>query len=482
MGLESTDYVFELMDSLESAGYPTYIVGGAVRDMILERPIKDLDVATAATPEELRKHIENNLQNFTYITGGEADKAIGNLVSLVNFPNHKAGTPHDIEVATFRIDAGYEKDEHGNPDRTRPLLKPTKTLEEDVKRRDFTINAMAMKSDGTIIDLVGGRQDIEDGIIRTVGKPSSRFAEDPVRMLRAVRFATRYRFTMEPATRKAITEHLSWLDRISPERMRNEMGQVLGNTNGFKELYDLGIIPHVMIELSGLKTFRHNPKYHPEGTVYDHYNAMFNELAGAKRGLYEVPVKTEGYGADDLLAWALLFHDIGKPMSAEASNKGDWFTFYEHELLGATIFYDNYGSKVKSSPFRFSNKETAAITYTTKSHMAMFWDAKKFGKVSKLVSDPHFELLTAVAYFDANHRPKGKFWDDRMEFLGNIREEVEQRELAEPYPKGFGKKVADGLGLQGPEIGEAVNRIKELVLSGKFPTYQSALDYEISKI
>ena len=80
MGLESTDYVFELMDSLENAGYPTYIVGGAVRDMILERPIKDLDVATAATPEELRQHIENNLQNFTYITGGEADKAIGNLV------------------------------------------------------------------------------------------------------------------------------------------------------------------------------------------------------------------------------------------------------------------------------------------------------------------------------------------------------------------------------------------------------------------
>ena len=204
MGLESTDYVFELMDSLENAGYPTYIVGGAVRDMILERPIKDLDVATAATPEELRQHIENNLQNFTYITGGEADKAIGNLVSLVNFPNHEAGTPHDIEVATFRIDAGYEKDEHGNPDRTRPLLQPTKTLEEDVKRRDFTINAMAMKSDGTIIDLVGGRQDIEDGIIRTVGKPSSRFAEDPVRMIRAVRFATRYQFTMESATRKAL--------------------------------------------------------------------------------------------------------------------------------------------------------------------------------------------------------------------------------------------------------------------------------------
>ena len=187
MGLESTDYVFELMDSLTEAGYPTYIVGGAVRDMLLERPIKDLDVATAATPEELQEHIENNLQNFTYITGGEADKSISNLVSLVNFPNHKKGQPHDIEVATFRIDAGYEKDENGIPDRTRPLLKATKTLEEDVKRRDFTINAMAMDSSGNIIDLVNGQQDLENGVIRTVGKPSSRFAEDPVRMIRAVR-------------------------------------------------------------------------------------------------------------------------------------------------------------------------------------------------------------------------------------------------------------------------------------------------------
>lgn len=482
MGLESTDYVFELMDSLTEAGYPTYIVGGAVRDMLLERPIKDLDVATAATPEELRQHIENNLQNFTYITGGEADKSINNLVSLVNFPNHKKGQPHDIEVATFRIDAGYEKDENGIPDRTRPLLKATKTLEEDVKRRDFTINAMAMDSSGNIIDLVNGQQDLENGVIRTVGKPSSRFAEDPVRMIRAVRFSTRYKFRMDSATRKAITDHLDWLDRISPERMRSELGQVLMNTHGFEELYDLGILPHIMIELEGIKTLRHNPKYHPEGTVYDHYVAMFNEYAGANRGLYEVPVNTQGYGKEDLLAWALLFHDIGKPMSAESSPKGDWFTFYEHELLGSTIFYDNYGSKAKDSPIHFSKNETMAITYTTKSHMAMFWDAKKFGKVTKLVADDNFELLTAVAYFDANHRPKGKYWDDRMEFLKGIRNEVEARAKAEPYPKGFGKMIADGLNLQGPEIGEAVNRIKDLVLSGKMPSYEAALQYEIDKM
>ena len=270
------------MTALEAAGYPTYIVGGAVRDTIMKNPIKDLDVTTLATPSQVEEVVQS-LKGFEYITGGEAAVSISNLISLVNFPDHKKGTPHDIEIATFRTDVGFERDEDGNRDRTRPILAPASTLREDLKRRDFTINAIAMDKSFRIIDPLGGMEDIKAGIVRAVGKPSLRFAEDPVRMIRAVRFSTRYDFTMDPATREAIVDNISWIERISAPRMRDEMGKVLMQKGGFQELYALGVIPLLMPELRNIKDLEHNPAYHPEGSVFGHYCAMFDRLGDAVR-------------------------------------------------------------------------------------------------------------------------------------------------------------------------------------------------------
>ena len=282
VGLEDiqVNQTIELMTALEDAGYPTYIVGGAVRDTIMGRPIKDLDIATKATPAEVEE-VMKSLEGFHFITGGEAAVSNLNLISLVNFPNHEKGQPHDIEIATFRKDVGFERDEFGNKDRTKPILAPAETLEEDLKRRDFTINAIAMDKDFQIIDLLNGKADIDAGIVRAVGKPAMRFNEDPVRMLRALRFSTRYGFQLDSATRQAIIDNIEWMERISPPRMRDEMGKVLMQKGGFQELYEIGILPLLFPELRDIKSLEHNPTYHPEGSVYGHYCAIFDRLGDA---------------------------------------------------------------------------------------------------------------------------------------------------------------------------------------------------------
>ncbi len=486
MGLETikVEQTIQLMTALEDAGYPTYIVGGAVRDTIMGRPIKDLDIATKATPAQVEEVVKS-LEDYQYISGGEAAVSIANLISLVNFPNHKKGDPHDVEIATFRKDVGFERDEDGNKDRTKPILAAAERLEDDLKRRDFTINAIAMDKDFEIIDFLNGRADIDAGIVRAVGKPSLRFSEDPVRMLRALRFSTRYGFQLDSATRQAIIDNIEWVERISPPRLRDEMGKVLMQKGGFQELYEIGMLPLLFPELRAIKSLEHNPTYHPEGSVYGHYCAIFDRLGDAVNNSPPAPTpiyfprfgnRTAGGGASDILAWALLFHDIGKKATAEASTKGDWFSFHAHESVGATLFKDNYGSKAAHSILEFSRKESEAITWVTLFHLGKFWDSKKFKKVAAMVTDPDFDLLCSVAYFDSSMRIKGEWFDERMEYLREIQEKVESRTAESPMPQGFGMVVSETLEIPpGPELGAKVEEIRQIVLSGHAKGWNEAL-------
>ena len=487
MGLEAikVEQTIELMTALEDAGYPTYIVGGAVRDTIMKLPIKDLDIATKATPAQVEEVVKS-LEGYHYISGGQGAVSIANLISLVNFPDHKKGEPHDVEIATFRKDVGFERDAHGNKDRTRPILAPAETLEEDLERRDFTINAIAMDKDFQIMDLLNGRADIEAEIVRAVGKAPLRFNEDPVRMLRALRFSTRYGFTLEADTRQAIVDNIEWMERISPPRMRDEMGKVLMQKGGFQELYEIGILPLLMPELRDIKDLEHNPAYHPEGSVYGHYCAIFDRLGDAVNYSPPAPTpiyfprfghRTAGGGSSDILAWALLFHDIGKKATAEASTKGDWFTFHAHESVGANIFYDNYGSKAPTSPFEFSRDETTAINWVTLFHLGKFWDSKKFKKIAEMVTNSNFDLLCSVAYFDSSMRIKGEKFGERMEYLKQLEDKVTSRIDELPKPKGFGMIVSEALKIApGPKLGEKVEEIRQMVISGRAKDWDAALN------
>ena len=145
--------------------------------------------------------------------------------------------------------------------------------------------------------------------------------------------------------------------------------------------------------------------------------------------------------------------------------------------MGATIFYDNYGSKAKTSPFEFSRKETDAITWVTLFHLGKFWDSKKFKKVADMVSHEDFTLLCSVAYFDSSMRSKGDKFAGRMEYLMEIREKVSTIEDATPMPKGFGNRVSEVLNIAaGPALGDAIQRIREMVISGSAKSYEEALN------
>ena len=200
--------VKKIIKDLHGAGFEAYIVGGCVRDFLLEKEPKDWDVTTNAKPEEIQKvfpdsFYENNFLTVTARTGSKNEKLA------------------EIEITTYRLEAKYSDKRH--PDEVRYA----KTLEEDLSRRDFTVNAMAMNEKKKVIDLFDGKEDLNKKIIRTVGNPEERFQEDALRMLRAVRFATTLDFKIEEKTAEAIKKNSIWLEAISKERIRDEFIKII---------------------------------------------------------------------------------------------------------------------------------------------------------------------------------------------------------------------------------------------------------------
>jgi len=246
-------------NTLQRHGHQAFLVGGCVRDILLRRDPADFDVATNATPPEVLQLFPNGL---------DVGAQFG--VVLVRHDSLK------VEVATFRSDLGYSDGRH--PDQ----VVYSKTPEEDVQRRDFTINGLLMRHDtGEVLDFVGGRADLAAGIIRAIGEPSRRFAEDKLRMLRAVRFAARFNYAIEPATFAAIREHASEIQVVSAERVREELTKLLTEgaaRRGFELLDELGLLSVLLPEIAALKGVQQPPQFHPEGDVWIHTLLMLEGL------------------------------------------------------------------------------------------------------------------------------------------------------------------------------------------------------------
>ena len=263
---------------LREAGHEAWYVGGCVRDQLLGRPAKDFDLATAARPEELLRLFPN------------ADRVGAHFgVVLVQ----EAGEM--VEVATFRSDMAYTDGRH--PAGVQFESSPR----EDALRRDFTINALFRDPfTGGILDFVGGRADLEARIIRTVGDPARRFAEDHLRLLRAVRFAARLGFEIEPATMSAMRSLAPMIHKVSAERVRDEIVRILtegGARRGFELLDESGLLKEVLPEIAAMKGVEQPPEFHPEGDVWVHTLLMLDGMRS--------PSGT--------LALGVLLHDVGKP-------------------------------------------------------------------------------------------------------------------------------------------------------------------------
>ena len=302
-----SEIAYRVVERLTQAGYESYWAGGCVRDRLLGRTPKDYDVATAATPDQIEALFDKTLP---------IGKAFGTIALIEECVQ--------IDVTTFRNDANYSDGRH-------PQQIQFTTAKEDVLRRDFTINGLLYNPlNDQLIDYVDGEADLKQGVIRAIGDAQSRFQEDHLRMLRAVRFAHTLGFRLSPSTQDAIRSHADKITKVSAERIEQELSRLLTESQtpgqALKSLQETGLLPHVLPEVSALKGVEQSPKSHPEGDVFTHTLAMLDLLP---------MVAPHPNFTQRELAYSVLLHDIAKPETFTQSGDRESICFPDHEALGA---------------------------------------------------------------------------------------------------------------------------------------------------
>ena len=423
----------KIVEILKSNGFSAYFAGGAVRDMQMNRPLADdIDIATSATPDIV-------LSLFPVC------HEIGAAFGIINVVMDSTS----FEVATFREERGYNDGRH--PDK----INYTDSPELDAERRDFTINSMFYDPlENKLLDFKNGRKDIEKRIIRTVGDADKRLAEDYLRILRAVRFAVRFDFRLDPALQNGIKRNLDGLSGISKERIRDELNKMFTGPSpekALKMLASLGILDVILPELSTLQGVQQPVEYHPEGDVFVHTALMLEKMTDP----------------DVELAWAVLLHDIGKPAAFSIGNDGTEH-FYKHDKIGAEIA-ENILRRLK-----FPKKQIENIVRCVGNHMR-FAHVKEMrkAKLKRLIAEPSFPLQLELHKLDctASH---GKL--DNYEMLCRQLENNET-EMTLPEPLINGKDLIK-LGFKpGKAMGELLKQLMDLQLEGKIKSKQDAIDY-----
>ncbi len=357
---------------------------------------------------------------------------------------------HNFEVATFREERDYM-------DGRRPeTLRYSKTPQEDVSRRDFTINALLYDvGSGSIIDFTGGLADLRRGMIRTIGDARKRFSEDYLRMLRAVRFAARFRFTLDTEAVEAIREQADKLTLLSPERIRDELTMMLTGSDpeaAFRQLSACGILRVVLPEIEALHGVEQPKQFHPEGDVFEHTMLLLRHLA--------YPSEEAG--------WAALLHDVGKPASQTFGEDGVP-RFYGHDDLGSRL------AEQILKRLRMTSALTEHVTAAVRNHMR-FASVQKMrpAKWRRLLADPNFPLELELHRLDCS--ACHGFLDNYLWLLDRMTELRASDTPAVPPPLLTGHDLI-GLGiLPGPAMGKLLNRLRDLQLEGEISTRQEALE------
>jgi len=347
--------VREILDKFIKAKFEIYIVGGVVRDAILEKKLYDWDFTTNAVPEEILKLFPDGFYDNTYGT--------------VGLENEDGGKPY--EITTFRT-------EHGYSDNRRPdEVKWGKSLKEDVVRRDFTINALALNPKFEVIDLVDGLQDVQNKLIRAVGNPTERFAEDALRMMRAVRLAAQLGFTIEQATLQAIQANAGKITQISAERIRDELLKIIASdypVDGYLLLKNCGLGKYILPEMES--TFGVQQKSPGRHHIYD-------------VGTHSVESLRHCQSADPITRLATLIHDVGKVKTQKIYPDGK-ITFYNHEMESAKI-----AAKI-ADRLCFSNAQTDKFLRLVRWHQFSVDDRQTDSAIRRLIKNVGLENVPDI--------------------------------------------------------------------------------------
>jgi poly(A) polymerase len=432
------DSAISIVRALQDAGYQAYFVGGCVRDMILGRDPADYDVATDATPDQVMRIFPK-----TYAVGAKFG------VVLVPSPSANANENKVVEVATFRSDIGYSDGRH--PDQVRYSKDPR----EDVERRDFTVNGLLLDPiRDKILDYVGGRKDLDAGMIRAIGDPELRFVEDKLRMLRAVRFASRFRYTIEPVTCAAIQKLASQIHQVGRERMRDELTKMLveGHArDAFLLLDETGLLREVLPEISAMKGVEQPPQFHPEGDVFIHTLLLLDKLPQP---------------CPSTLAWGALLHDVGKPATFRIAP--DRIRFDGHVDVGVKV------AQEICRRLRFSNDDAEQILALVGNHMR-FAQAQqmKESTLKRFMRMPRFEEHLELHRMDcqASHGDLTSF-----DF---VREKMTAMpaEVMRPAPLITGDDLISAGYSPGPQFKEILAAIEDGQLEGRLRDKDEALKF-----
>ena len=417
---------------LRESGHIAYFAGGCVRDLVRGLAPKDFDVATDAPPEIVQKIFPH-----TYAVGAK----FGVIVVVENGTN--------FEVATFRSDDAYV-------DGRRPSAIHFSSPEEDAKRRDFTINGMFLDPVANeVIDFVGGRADLEAKLVRAIGEPAQRFAEDRLRMLRAVRFAAVLDYEIDNQTWDALVASAASINEISAERIREELVRIFlspQRVHGWDLLDSSGLMRAILPEIEAMKGCLQPEQFHPEGDVFEHTRLMLSLLPEK----VSVP-----------LVCSVLFHDVAKPVTATVDETGR-IRFNEHDRIGAEM------TEAIMGRLRFSRAEIDATVEMVRQHM-VFKDVPKMrvAKLKRFMARPTFEEEMELHRVDcaSSHRMM-----DNYEFLLCKREEFANEPIIPPPLVRGDDLIALGL-KPGPRFGEILEAVETRQLEGTLRNREEALEW-----
>lgn len=448
------------MRTLRERGHQAYFAGGCVRDLLLGREPADYDVATDATPQQVMRIFPQ-----TFAVGAQFGVVLVPLISKAQQGDEASrqsscetelATRQDahrskstVEVATFRSDVGYSDGRH--PDEVRFTRDPR----EDVQRRDFTINGMMLDPvTNEVLDFVGGRDDLAAGIVRAIGDPERRFSEDKLRMLRAVRFAARFGYTIDPLTFASMQRLAPQIHQVSQERVREELTKMLTEgraQRAFQLLDESGLLAQVLPEISRMKGVEQPPQYHPEGDVFVHTLLLLEKL----------PAR-----CSKTLAWGALLHDVGKPPTFRVAP--DRIRFDGHVDIGVKMAAEI------CRRLRFSNDETDQILALVDNHM-------RFGHVFRMKESTLKKFLRLPA-FDEHlelHRIDSLSSHGLLDAYNYAREKLHSfpPEAIRPTPLVTGDDLIEAGYKPGPRFKEILGAVEDAQLEGRLTSREAAMEF-----